>query len=71
MLLKVAMWTVELQKDKNMSRCSSAFEKFTVEASALLINSNFVKLKCLVAVNVDMLRGWKRINVCDKNNASK
>ena len=55
MFLKVAMWTVEVQKDKNMSRCSSVFEKFTVSASALLIDNTFVKLKCLMAVNVDML----------------
>ena len=40
-----------------MSRCSSAFEKFTVSAFASVIDSTFVKLMRLTAVNVDMLHG--------------
>ena len=37
---------------KKMSRCSPAFEKFTVSVSAIVKDSTSVKLKRLTAVNV-------------------
>jgi hypothetical protein len=56
-LLKMAMWKVEVQKDKTMSRCPSAFEIFTVSESALVTDSTFLKLKRLAATNVVMFQG--------------
>jgi hypothetical protein len=57
MLLKMTMWKVEVQKDKTMSRCSSAFEKFTVSMSALVTDCTFVKLKRLTVVAIFMFHG--------------
>jgi len=57
MLFKMAMWKVEVQKDKTMSRCSSAFEIFTVSESAPVTDSTIVKLKRLTAINVVMFQG--------------